>query len=122
MSDRTLNGSIALTKLPQSIILEKQGKSGIIRGVFLPIDGNSLTEKDGAVYMDIRAVIREEEDKYGQHGFVAKAVPSQVYKDNKDNKEWLNEQQPILGNLKDFSYTGNSAPVDTVSDDDDLPF
>lgn len=122
MSNRNLNGSIALTKLAQSIILEKKGKSGIVRGIFLPIDGNHLIEKDGAVYMDVRVTVREETDQYGQNGFISKGVPSEVYKTLKDKPDDLKSAQPILGNIKDFSMQGNTAPVETVSDDDDLPF
>lgn len=122
MSNRNLNGSIALTKLPQSIIIEKQGKTGMIRGIFLPIDGNNLTEKDGAVYMDVRVTVREEADQYGQNGFISKGIPSDVYKSLKDNPDVLKAAQPILGNIKDFSAAANTAPVETVSDDDDLPF
>jgi len=122
MSNRNLNGSIALTKLPQSIIIEKQGKSGLIRGIFLPIDGNNLTEKDGAVYMDVRVTVREEADQYGQNGFISKGIPSEVYKTLKDSPDALKAAQPILGNIKDFSAAANTVPVATVSDDDDLPF
>jgi len=122
MSNRNLNGSIALTKLRQAIIIEKQGKSGLIRGIFLPIDGNNLTEKDGAVYMDVRVTVREEADQYGQNGFISKGIPSEVYKTLKDTPDALKAAQPILGNIKDFSATANTVPVATVSDDDDLPF
>ena len=123
MSNRNLNGSIALTKLPQSIIIEKQGKSGMIRGIFLPIDGNNLTEKDGAVYMDVRVTVREEADQYGQNGFISKGIPSEVYKSLKDTPDALKAAQPILGNIKDFSASAaTGTPVETVSDDDDLPF
>lgn len=124
MANRTLSGGIALTKLPQVVIKEMKGKSGMIRGVFLPIDGNHLTEKDGAVYMDVRVVIREEEDNYGQIGFIAKAVPSAVYKELKDDKDKLNAAQPILGNVKDFSGGGggSSTPAPVVGDSEDLPF
>lgn len=124
MANRNLSGGIALTKLPQAVIKELKGKSGQIRGIFLPIDGNHLVEKDGSVYMDIRVVIREEEDKYGQIGFVAKAVPSSVYKGLKDDKDKLNAAQPILGNLKDFSGGGqsNTDPAPVVGEDEDLPF
>lgn len=122
MSNRNLNGSIALTKLAQSVILEKKGKSGIVRGIFLPIDGNHLTEKDGAVYMDVRVTVREETDQYGQNGFISKGLPSDVYKSLKETPDALKAAQPILGNIKDFSMQGNAAPVATVDDDDDLPF
>lgn len=123
MAKQTLNGSIALTKLPQAVIIEKKGTSGMIRGLFLPIEGNSLTEKDGAVYMDIRVVLSEEKDKYDNDGFVAKSLPTEVYKAKKDDQVWRDANQPILGNVRDFSGGGNnSAPVEEFKDDDDLPF
>lgn len=123
MSNKTLTGSIALTKLPQAVIVEKKNKAGeMVKCVLLPIDGNNMTLKDGAVYMDVRVVIREEKDQYGQNGFIAKSLPTDVYKSNKDNEKWLNDNQPILGNLKDWSQGGSSEPAETISDDDDLPF
>lgn len=123
MAKQTLNGSLALTKLPQSAIIEKQGKSGIIRGVFLPIDGNSLTEKDGAVYMDIRVVLSGEKDKYDNDGFVAKSLPTEVYKAKKDDQAWRDANQPILGNVRDFTGgSNNSTPVQEFDDTDELPF
>lgn len=123
MSNRTLTGSIALTKLPQAVIVDKKNKTGeMVKCVLLPIDGNSMTEKDGAVYMDVRVVLREEQDQYGQNGFIAKSLPTEVYKANKDNESWINDHQPILGNVKDWSQGSNSAPAQTIDEDDDLPF
>ena len=124
MSNKTLTGSIALTKLTRAVIVDKKNKAGeMVKCVLLPIEGNHITLKDGAVYMDVRVVIREEQDQYGQNGFVAKSLPSEVYNANKGNNDWLNANQPILGNLKDWSQgSGGSAPVQTVDDDDDLPF
>lgn len=123
MSNRTLTGSVALTKLPQAAIVSQKGKSGQIRGVFLPIDGNNLVEKDGAVYMDVRIIIRPEKDQYDQDGFITKSLPSQVYKDNKDDKDFLNANQPILGNVREWaSNPSNTPPVTEVTEDDELPF
>jgi len=123
MSNRTLTGSIALTKLPQAVIVEKKNKAGeMVKCVLLPIDGNSMTEKDGAVYMDVRVVIRDEQDQYGQNGFIAKSLASETYKAKKSDEKWINDNQPILGNVKDWSQGANSAPADTITDDDDLPF
>lgn len=123
MSNKTLTGSIALTKLPQAVITEKKNKAGdLVKCVILPIDGNHLTLKDGAVYMDVRVVIREDADKYGQNGFVAKGLPSDVYKSLKDDESALKAAQPVLGNLKDWSGTATASPVPVVEEDDDLPF
>lgn len=124
MSNRTLTGSITLTKLPQVVLVDKKNKAGeTVKCVLLPIEGNNLTLKDGAVYMDVRVVTREEQDKFGQNGFIAKSLPSEVYKSLKDDKDALQKAQPILGNIKDWTQTtAQSEPADTIQDDDDLPF
>lgn len=122
--EKQLSGSIALTKL-QSVILEKKGKTGMVRGLFIPIDANGLEEKDGAIYLPIRALIRDEQDNYGQNGFISKnSKPSggKKYGELTDvEKEAHNKSNPILGNVKDWS--ANNAPAAAiVNDDDDLPF
>lgn len=132
MSEKALSGSIELTKF-KSVILEKNQSDGrIIRGVFIPIEANHLEEspksKDdptpsGRVFSPIRVVVRDEQDKYGQNGFISKGVPKEVYQQLKDDTDKLREFQPILGNLKDFSTTfSQSAPAPTAKEDDDLPF
>lgn len=120
---KNYTGSIALTKLPQAVIVDKKNKAGqMVKCILLPIEGNQLTEKDGAVYMDVRVTVRPEKDQYGQDGFISKSLPSEVYKEMKDDKEALNKAQPILGNIKDWSGGAQAAPAETIQDDDDLPF
>lgn len=133
-----LNGSIGLTRL-NHVLLEKKGKGGkLVKGVFLPLDvnhfetveyedkeGNKVTE----IVLNVRVVYNPDTDpKTKQNGFIAKSLPSDVYKEHKDDTTWLNNNQPILGNIKDFSST-SAAPVnaaagdkDVYSDEDDLPF
>lgn len=128
---KRLSGSIELTKLPQSVIINKKNKAGeIVRCLILPIEGNNLNEyvdkegnETGRIFMDIGVVIREEKDDYGQNGFVAKNVDSETYKAIKDNPEELKKLQPILGNLKDWSkHSEQVEQVETIDDDEDLPF
>lgn len=108
--------------------MEKKGQSGMVRGIFIPIEANMLTEKDNAVYMAFNAIIKSEQDKYGQNGFIAKTIDSKIYKDlDAAGKEAAKDLSPILGNLKDFSQsTGNdnsgAATNNTITEDDDLPF
>jgi hypothetical protein len=128
MSERTLSGSIALTKLTH-VMMEKKGKSGMIKGIFIPIELNHLETKDEAVYLPIRVTAKDETDSYGQNGFVAKSV--------KRDKKWAEMTEaekeaekgltPILGNLKDFSMGGGNdasgaASATTVGEEDELPF
>jgi hypothetical protein len=127
MSERKLSGSIALTKL-QHVIMEKKGKTGMVRGVFIPIEANLLTEKEGAVYMAVNVNFKSEQDKYGQNGFISKTTDSKIWKElDEAGKKAAQELSPILGNIKDFSGgssndTAGAASATVVTEDDDLPF
>lgn len=127
MSERMLLGSIALTKL-HHVIMEKKGKSGLIKGVFIPIEANALDTKDGAVYMPIKVTVKDEADQYGQNGFIGKTLKagkkwSEMSEEEKKSHQALT---PILGNIKDFSTSANdnsgAASSETLTEDDDLPF
>lgn len=128
MSQRRLSGSIALTKLIH-VPMEVTGKSGNkVKGIFIPIPQNHLFEgKEGALYANINVVIKDEEDQYGQHGFISQTVDSKIYKAATDTEKEEFKKLPILGNLKDFSGGGNdsSGAASTnvfTPDSDDLPF
>lgn len=123
MADKRLSGSIALTKLESAIITTKKGNKAIL----IPIDSNYLAEKDGAVYLNVGVVVREQADRYGQNGFISQQLPSDKYKEL--GKEKANEiELPILGNIKDFTSSNNdSAGTTHVAEpinpeEDDLAF
>ncbi len=134
---RTLSGSVNLAKLV-SVMTSMTGKAGTpVKGLFIPFEPNHIlaTEK-GNAYLNVRVIIRDEPDQYGQHGFIAQTVDSEKYKAaSEDEKKALRDKLPILGNLKDFerpaeeptglvrsyaneqpSFLGDVPPVD------DLPF
>lgn len=124
MGQKTLSGSIALTKMQSAIITTKKGAKAII----LPIDANYFTEKEGAVYLNVNVIVRDEQDSYGQNGFIAQKLDSNKYKEL--GKESASEiKLPILGNIKDFSGGSNDSGGATVynaspmdPEEDDLPF
>ena len=124
MSDKRLSGSIALTKLESAIITTKKGNKAIL----IPIDSNYLTEKDGAVYMSVGVVVKDETDTYGQNGFISQNLSSDKYKEL-GKEEAGKIKLPILGNIKDFSGGGNdfagtthiAEPINP-EEDDSLPF
>lgn len=123
MSDKRLSGSIALTKLESAIITTKKGTKAIL----IPIDSNYLTEKDGAIYLNLSVVYREQTDQYGQNGFISHNFSSDKYKEL--GKEKAQEiKLPILGNIKDFSQSNDSSGATNIvepinpEDTDDLPF
>jgi hypothetical protein len=123
-NQRILSGSIALTKMQSAIITTKKGA----KCVLLPIEGNFLTEKDGAVYLNISVVVREEVDQYGQNGFISQKLDSAKYRELGSEKA-KEIKLPILGNIKDFSKNQNDSAGATEfekpinpEDSDDLPW
>ena len=127
--EKQLMGSIALTKLTH-VITERKVKSGMVKGIFIPIDINALETKDNAVYLPVRVTVKDETDAYGQNGFIGKTVKtskkwSEMTEAEKESQKALT---PILGNIKDFSIgagandTSGAASPDTLAEDDDLPF
>lgn len=134
--DKFLTGSIELTKLV-CVNTTRKSKDGLtdVPGLFIPFDLNHIEEiikkeegkpdaSTGRYILNVRVVCRTETDNYGQNGFIAKSLPSDIYKENKDNKDFLNKNQPILGNLKDWSQGRNddTPPPPVVGEDDEVPF
>lgn len=133
---KTLTGSVALTRL-KHVIMEKKGQSGIIRGIFIPIELNALEivkyssggKEIEEITLPLRVIYNPiQDEKTKKNGFIAKSLPRDVYKEKKDDKAFLDEQQRILGNIKDWSNSGGYTPDngsmtdDVVGEDDDLPF
>lgn len=129
MAEKKLSGSIALTKLVH-VITERKGKEGkTVRGLFIPIEANLLTEKDAAVYMAVNVNYNTERNKYDQNGFISKTTDSSIWKNlDEAGKEEAKKLSPILGNIKDWESNVSSndnagaAVSGTVAEDDDLPF
>ncbi len=106
---RTLNGSIAISKLKHDVINVNYGDKKI-PGVFLPIDRNHMVKgKSGAYYLPIRVLLYDQENEYGQHGMIAQTVDSKVYKEASDQKKEAFRNLPIIANLKDFTEFNNDA-------------
>ena len=122
MSDKRLSGSIALTKLQSAVITTKKGNKAIL----IPIDANYLIEKDGAIYLNVGVVVRDEQDQYGQNGFISHQLGSDKYKElGKEKAQEL--KLPILGNIKDFSGSNDSEGATNIEGQidpelDPLPF
>lgn len=127
VGQKNYSGSIALTKLKHVLMTKKNKKGKKIVGLFIPIKANLFVEgKEGAVYMPIRVIAREEEDQYGQHGFISQSVDSKVWKDASDKQKEKLKKLPILGNIKDFTPGGDqnaaSGNQGNIDEEDDLPF
>lgn len=124
MSQKNYSGSIALTKMQSAIITTKKGTKAIL----LPIDANYFTEKDGAVYLNVGVVVRDEQDQYGQNGFISHKLSSEKYKELGAEKA-KEVNLPILGNIKDFTGSSQNDSVGATQvqgqvnpEEDDLPF
>jgi len=128
MGQRRLSGSLAITKLIH-VPLEMKGKSGkLVKGIFIPIEQNHLVSgKEGALYLNISVIVKDEADQYGQHGFVSQTVDSKIYKAATEAQKEEFKKLPILGNIKDFeaSSSDNAGAVSETTftpESDDLPF
>lgn len=131
MAEKQFSGSLALSKL-KHVILEQKGKSGKVKGIFIPLEVNKLTEgKEGAVYLGIRGVLKDEKDQYDQNGWIASSPNmGKKWSDlSESEKEESKSLSPIMGSIKVWgsdsgSSNDNSGSVSNQSfnDEDELPF
>lgn len=135
---KNLTAQISLSRL-KHVMMTKKGQTGDVLGIFIPVDANQLEKntftngegKEITEYiLPVRVIYNPVQDSRKQNGFVAKSLPSEVFKANKDNEAFLKENTPILGNLKDWSDqqaepavndAGGGAVYDANANDD-LPF
>lgn len=128
MSNRSLSGSIALSKLVHAVQTSKKGAKCIV----IPLDSNHIDEvklESGktAFYLNVKVLLREEKDQYGQDGFISHQVSSDKYKAASEEQKKAFQDLEILGNIKDFSGGGNETTNDAgngkaFDQGDDLPF
>ena len=131
--EKNLDAQINLTRLIH-VEMERKGKSGMIKGMFIPYDINLLEVDDYGVHLPIRILYRSEQDDKGQNGFVSKKIGSKVWKslsaeDQEKYKDYTNEDTkkvtPILGNIKDWNTSASQSGLvenKTFSESEDLPF
>ena len=129
---RHFGASIALTKL-KHVKMTKKGKSGMIEGIFIPIEANDLVkgkpneDKDFAVYVNTTVFLNDEVNDKDQIGSI-KQTQSKKWGNMSDEEKEESKKLPYLGNLKEFSTGGgndSNAASTAVFDgdgDDDLPF
>jgi len=130
---RSLSGSIALTKFKHYII-KINGKKGPVKGIFIPVDENDqnylVKGKEDTYYANIRVVVNDTPDKYNQHGFIAHSVDSQKYREASEQQKELFKKLPILGNIRDFEAPQNDGNLGSINyneipataNGEDLPF
>jgi hypothetical protein len=114
---KNYSGEIELTKMQCAIMTTPKGT----RCLMIPIKENHLDEfSEGRIALPINIIVHEENDRYGNAGFIGQKVASKEYKEMTDEQK-KETKLPILGNFKDFSSdSGTPAPV--AASDKDLPF
>lgn len=97
------SGSIELTKFNNSTI-SGEGKN---RGIFIPFNANSITEKDGRAFSNF--FINEKESQFSTH--FLKMSHSKENRENLDklSKEDKQKWTPIIGNITINNTSGSSS-------------
>lgn len=120
-----ITGSINLTAL-RHVKMEKKGKSGMVKGIFIPLEVNKIKEHEkGGIYLNVVGFEMKEVKDYATH------IVKQSF--SKDEREKMSKEEldalPILGNFKasdggQGQAVDNSASTTTFDADseDDLPF
>ena len=123
-----ITGKLNLAKLIH-VKMEKKGKNGIVKGLFIPIEANHLfnSEEKGNVYLDLVA-FGLKDPKDNQTHLVKQSLP-------KDVRTAMSEEEqkalPIIGSLNNMEGGGGSEYAETPNDagegktfteNDDLPF
>ena len=118
-----ITGSINLAALTH-VKMEVKGKSGQVKGVFIPLDVNKIQEHEkGGVFLNVVGFEMKEEKDWATH-IVKQSLSKEVRE--KMSKEEL-EAMPILGNLKasddqPTAVNNNAAEEKTFTPEDDLLF
>ncbi len=119
-----IGGKLNLAML-KHVVMEKKGQSGMVKGLFIPVEANHLFEgKDGNFYLDVVAFDLKNATKDQTH-----LVKQYLHKDvrEKMTKEEL-EAMPIIGSLNvsiggGASQTPNNPKQGVVLGEEDvLPF
>ena len=118
-----ITGKLNLAAL-KHVVFEQKGKSGMVKGIFIPIEANTLFEgKEGAVYLDLVAFEMKEKKDYATH--IVKQNFSKEVREKMSDEE--KSAQPILGNLNADSgapreANNNPEPGAVFTPEKDLPF
>lgn len=119
-----IGGKMNLAML-KHVVMEKKGQSGMIKGLFIPVEANHLFEgKDGNFYLDLVAFDLKNATKDQTH-LVKQSLPREVRE--KMSKEEL-EAMPIIGSLNvSIGGGANQTPNNpkqgvTLGEGDEVPF
>lgn len=123
-------GKIDLLKLKNACVISVNGKSGAKKGVFIPIEDNSIfvstdeNNKAKGAYFNFAVFENKQPTKFGDTHMIKQSL-------GKDEQSNMSEEEkramPILGNMKPMKMQKAAQTVDAqvtpiVQEEDDLPF
>lgn len=116
-------GSINLAAF-KHVEMETKGKSGMVKGIFIPLEANKLEKHEkGGIYFNIAAFQMKEPKEYATH-IVKQSLPKEVREKMTDEEK---NAEPLFGNLKVSSGEPTPANNDAgegkvFKPEDNLPF
>jgi hypothetical protein len=104
----------ATSKMGGAILTTPKGN----RALLLLIDGSTVVEKDGQVYINLTAWVSDTPDQYGKHV----GIQSRISKESQE----AGNKAPYVGDGKQFYpkpvEVSPQIPQAAATDSDDLPF
>lgn len=125
-------GKFDFLKLKNACVISVKGKTGAKKGIFIPVDDNSIfvstdeNNKAKSAYLDFAAFETKQPGKFGDTHMIKQSI-------GKDARSKMSDEEkraiPILGNMKPMEFNNSSqtvespvAPVAHEEEDDSLPF
>ena len=125
-------GKFDFLKLKNACVISVKGKTGTKKGIFIPVDDNSIfvstdeNNKAKSAYLDFVAFETKKLGKFGDTHMIKQSLGKDAH------SKMSNEEKraiPILGNMKPIELQNASqaveapvAPLVQEEDDDSLPF
>lgn len=124
------SGKINLLKMKNACIVTVKGNTSTKRGVFIPIEDNSLfisaddNLKPKAAYIDISVWENKQPSKFGDTHSIRQSLPKEALERMTDDEK---KSIPYIGNIKPFeqvnAFNSVASPYASVDNNiDDLPF
>ena len=131
MTMENFSGKFDFLKLKNACVISVNGKSGAKKGVFIPIEDNSIfvstdeNNKARGAYYDFLAFANKQTSKFGDTHMIKPNL-------DKETRTSMSEEErrtvPIIGSMKPFEIQHSSQTVEaqtvdiSKNDVDDLPF
>lgn len=123
-------GKFDFLKLKNACVISVKGKTGAKKGIFIPVDDNSIfvstdeNNKAKSAYLDFAAFETKQLGKFGDTHMIKQSI-------DKDARSKMSDEEkraiPILGNMKPMELQNVAKTVEApdapiAQEEDDLPF